>query len=114
MRWDEDTIARVKEANEIVEVVSGYLPLSKAGSNLKALCPFHQEKTPSFMVNPGRQIFHCFGCHVGGDVIRFVMLQDGLPFTDAVTKLAERGGIDLPRGKQGGRNILQQSSAQGR
>lgn len=97
MRWDEDTIARVKEANEITEIVSAYIPLTKSGSNLKALCPFHQEKTPSFMVNPGRQIFHCFGCHVGGDVIRFVMLQDGLPFTDVVEKLAERGGIDLPR-----------------
>ena len=97
MRWSEDTIARVKEANDVVEIISQHLPLTKAGANFKALCPFHQEKTPSFMVNPSRQIFHCFGCSTGGDVIRFIMLQEGLPFVEAVEKLADRAGIDLPQ-----------------
>ncbi|MFV1956152.1 MAG: DNA primase [bacterium] len=96
MRWDEDTIQSVKDANDVVEFVSQHLPLKKSGSNFKALCPFHQEKTPSFMVNPARQIFHCFGCSTGGDVIRFVMLYEGLPFIEAVTKLAGRAGIELP------------------
>ncbi|MEE8319107.1 MAG: DNA primase [bacterium] len=97
MRWGEDTIQSVKDANDVVEFVSQHLPLKKSGSNFKALCPFHQEKTPSFMVNPTRQIFHCFGCNTGGDVIRFVMLYEGLPFVEAVTKLAGRAGLELPR-----------------
>ncbi len=87
----------MKDANDVVEFVSQHLPLKKSGSNFKALCPFHQEKTPSFMVNPTRQIFHCFGCNTGGDVIRFVMLYEGLPFVEAVTKLAGRAGIELQR-----------------
>lgn len=99
MRWSEDTIMRVKEANNVVEVINTHVPLKKAGSAYKALCPFHQEKTPSFTVNPARQIFHCFGCHTGGDVIRFIMLYEGLPFTDAVRKLAARAGMELPRGE---------------
>jgi len=96
MRWDDNTIQNVKEANDVLEVIGQHLSLKRSGSNFKALCPFHQEKTPSFMVNPGKQIFHCFGCNTGGDVIRFVMLHEGLPFTDAVRKLAGRAGIELP------------------
>ncbi len=96
MRWDENTIQDIKEANDVLEIVGQHLNLKRSGSNYKALCPFHQEKTPSFMVNPGKQIFHCFGCDTGGDVIRFIMLHEGLPFTDAVRKLAGRAGIDLP------------------
>lgn len=97
MRWGEDTIQRVKEANEVVGYISQTLPLKKSGSSYKALCPFHQEKTPSFTVNPAKQIFHCFGCDLGGDIIRFVMLYDGMPFVEAVEKLAHRGGVDLPK-----------------
>jgi DNA primase len=96
MRYDEDTIARVKEANDIVDVIGRHLELKRSGSSFKALCPFHQEKTPSFMVNPSRQIFHCFGCDTGGDVLRFLMLFEGLPFTDALRKLAGLAGMDLP------------------
>ena len=96
MRYDEDTIAQVKEASDIVDVIGGYLDLKRSGSSFKGLCPFHQEKTPSFMVNPARQIFHCFGCDTGGDVIRFIMLFEGIPFTDALVKLAGKAGIDLP------------------
>jgi DNA primase len=111
MRWSDDTIMRVKEANDVVEVINAQVPLKKAGSTFKALCPFHQEKTPSFTVNPSRQIFHCFGCDTGGDVIRFVMLYEGLPFTDAVKKLAARAGVDLPeeQGERGpGRDVKDQ------
>jgi len=96
MRWDDNTIQEVKEANDVLEIIGQHLNLKRSGSNYKALCPFHQEKTPSFMVNPGKQIFHCFGCDTGGDVIRFIMLHDGLPFVDAVMKLAGRAGINLP------------------
>ena len=102
MRYSDDIINRVKESNDVVEVIGQHLPLSRAGANFKALCPFHQEKTPSFMVNPARQIFHCFGCDTGGDVIRFVMLQEGLPFTDALRKLADRAGIELPEREAAG------------
>lgn len=95
-RWGEEVIERVKEASDVVDVLSQYLPLTRAGSNFKGLCPFHHEKTPSFMVSPSRQMWHCFGCGEGGDVIRFVMRFEGLPFTEAVRKLADKGGVALP------------------
>ncbi len=96
MRWDEDTLERIKEANSVVDVVGQHVALKKSGANFKGLCPFHQEKTPSFTVSDSKQIFHCFGCNTGGDVIRFIMLYEGLPFTDAVRKLAAKAGIELP------------------
>ena len=80
----------------IVDVVSAYLPLNKKGGNYWGLCPFHHEKTPSFSVNESRQIFHCFGCGKGGGSIRFVMEMDGLSFPEAVRKLAEREGMQVP------------------
>ncbi len=80
----------------IVDVVSAYLPLNKKGSNYWGLCPFHHEKTPSFSVNESRQIFHCFGCGKGGGAIRFVMEMDGLSFPEAVRKLAEQAGMEVP------------------
>ena len=80
----------------IVDVVSSYLPLTKKGANHWGLCPFHHEKTPSFSVNESKQIFHCFGCGKGGGAIRFVMEMDGLPFPEAVRKLAEQAGLQVP------------------
>ncbi len=80
----------------IVDVVSAYLPLNKKGSNYWGLCPFHHEKTPSFSVNESKQIFHCFGCGKGGGAIRFVMEMDGLSFPEAVRKLAEQAGMEVP------------------
>jgi len=80
----------------IVDVVSAYLPLNKKGSNYWGLCPFHHEKTPSFSVSESRQIFHCFGCGKGGGPIRFVMEMDGLSFPEAVHKLAEQAGMEVP------------------
>ena len=89
------TLERVRSANDIVDVIGSYLPLKRAGANFRALCPFHKEKTPSFNVNPHLQIFRCFGCNKGGNVVTFVMEYEGLPFPDAVRRLAERAKIPL-------------------
>jgi DNA primase len=88
-------IEQIAAANDIVEVIGSYFPLKRAGSTFKALCPFHQEKTPSFTVSPQRQTFHCFGCGAGGSVFRFVMDYEHLDFPAAVRKLAARVGITV-------------------
>src|SRR6516165_1031626 len=90
-----ETIEQIAAANDIVEVIGSYFPLKRAGANFKALCPFHQEKTPSFMVSPSRQTFHCFGCGAGGSVFRFVMEYEHVDFPEAVRKLATRAGITI-------------------
>ncbi len=92
----QDIIERVKERLDIVEVVSAYVSLTRAGQNLKGLCPFHSEKSPSFSVSPARQFFHCFGCHAGGSLYDFVMRIEGLSFPEAVRKLAHKAGIEIP------------------
>jgi len=97
-----ETIEQIAAANDIVEVIGAYFPLKRAGANFKALCPFHQEKTPSFMVSPGRQTFHCFGCGVGGSVFRFVMDYEHIDFPSAVRKLAARSGITVVDKSGGG------------
>jgi DNA primase len=89
------TLERIRAASDIVDVIGSYLPLKKAGANFVALCPFHKEKTPSFNVNPHRQIFHCFGCHKGGDVFTFVREYENIGFADAVRRLADRAKIPL-------------------
>jgi DNA primase len=89
------TIEQVAAANDIVEVIASYFPLKRAGANFKALCPFHQEKTPSFHVSPQRQTFHCFGCGAGGSVFRFVMEYEHVDFPSAVRKLGARVGIPI-------------------
>ncbi len=90
-----ETIEQIASANDIVEVIGTYFPLKRAGSSFKALCPFHQEKTPSFTVSPSRQSFHCFGCGTGGSVFRFVMDYEHVDFPAAARKLAERAGIRI-------------------
>ena len=92
----EDVIQQVLERADIVAVISVYVPLKPSGRNFKAACPFHHEKTPSFVVNPDKQIFHCFGCGVGGNVISFVMQQERLSFPEAIRSLAERYAVSLP------------------
>ena len=99
----EDKIEEIKNAADIVEVVSEYVLLKKTGRNHSGLCPFHSEKTPSFTVSPEKQIFHCFGCNTGGNVFSFLMKQDGLSFPEAVRFLAGRYGVDLPRPEMSGK-----------
>ena len=89
------TREQIRSASDIVDVIGSYLPLKKNGANFTALCPFHKEKSPSFNVNPHKQIFHCFGCHKGGDVFTFVKDYENIGFMDAVRRLAERAKIPL-------------------
>jgi DNA primase len=97
------TLEQVRAASDIVDVIGACVPLKRAGANFVALCPFHKEKTPSFNVNPHKQIFHCFGCHKGGDVFTFVKEYENIDFPDAVRRLAERARIPLETDSQGGR-----------
>ena len=92
-------IDQIRQSSNIVKVISEYLPLKKTGSNFKALCPFHQEKTPSFIVSPQKEIFHCFGCGEGGNVFNFLMKHEKISFIEAVERLAGRAGISLPEDK---------------
>jgi DNA primase len=89
---DRETVRR---AVDIVELISAYVPLKRVGARLRGLCPFHNEKTPSFYVNPAMQIFKCFGCGAGGDVFSFMMKREGLTFPEALNALAERAGVRL-------------------
>lgn len=94
-RISEDTIAQVAAANDVVDVIGGYLQLKRAGTSWRGLCPFHQEKTPSFHVNSARQSFHCFGCGAGGSVFRFVMDYEQVDFPESIRRLARRAGIQI-------------------
>ena len=94
-RIADEKIDEIRERTDIVEVVSSYLPLKRSGVNHQGLCPFHQEKSPSFNVNSARQIFHCFGCGVGGNVFSFLMRMEGLSFPDAVRRLGEKVGVEV-------------------
>lgn len=98
----EDVIAEILQRTDIVELIGAYLPLKAAGRTHKALCPFHTEKTPSFVVNPERQIFHCFGCGEGGDAITFLVKHERLTFPEAARLLADRVGITIPATRGGG------------
>ena len=86
-------LEQVRTASDIVEIIGSYFPLKKAGGNFTALCPFHKERTPSFYVNPRRQTFHCFGCHKGGDVFRFVQDYENVGFVESIQRLGRRAGI---------------------
>ena len=100
-RFSESAVEEVLNSVDIVELISDYLSLKKAGSNYKALCPFHRERTPSFTVSPGKQMFYCFGCQTGGNVFSFLMKHENMTFQEAVKSLAEKAGIKLPGADSG-------------
>jgi len=95
----KDFVETVRNAGDIVRLISDYVLLKPGGSRLKGLCPFHQEKTPSFSVDPDQQLFYCFGCHAGGDVFKFVMLYEKVGFREATELLARRWGVPTPTGR---------------
>ena len=96
MAFSQETIEQIRLATDIVELVREHVPsLKKTGRNWKANCPFHNEKTPSFMVNAEKGIFHCFGCHAGGDAFKFIMMADNLTWPEAVKKLGQRVGVEI-------------------
>ncbi|MBL7170632.1 MAG: DNA primase [Candidatus Omnitrophica bacterium] len=95
---------KIKASVDIVDVIKEYIPLKQAGRNFKATCPFHAEKTPSFMVSHEKQIFHCFGCGVGGDSVTFLMKHDNLTFIEAIKILAGKAGINIPESGSSGRS----------
>jgi DNA primase len=97
MALPDSFVEEVRRTADIVRYISEHVALRKAGTSWKGLCPFHNEKTPSFTVNPDRQAYHCFGCGAGGDAFRFVMETEKLPFAEAVRALAERYGVTLPQ-----------------
>ena len=101
MAIPESVIQQIQERVDIAEVISGFVTLKKSGRNFKALCPFHHEKTPSFLVSPEKQIFHCFGCGEGGNVFSFLMKVERVSFPEAAELIAERLGIEIPKFQEG-------------
>lgn len=97
MYYSNDIIDEVRSANDIVDVISSYVKIQKKGANYMGLCPFHSEKSPSFSVSPSKQLFHCFGCGVGGDVITFIRQYENYSFGEALSLLAKRANIELPQ-----------------
>ena len=97
MYYPDEVIEEVRMKNDIVDVISGYVKLQKKGANYFGLCPFHNEKSPSFSVSPGKQMYYCFGCGAGGNVLTFVMEYENYTFQEALSHLADRAGVDLPK-----------------
>ena len=97
MYYPEEVVEEVREKNDIVDVISGYVKLQKKGANYFGLCPFHNEKSPSFSVSPGKQMYYCFGCGAGGNVITFLMEYENYTFPEALKFLADRAGVALPK-----------------
>ena len=96
VRYSDELIEEIRSSNDIVDVISQYVILKRSGRNFFGLCPFHKEKSPSFSVSPDKQIFHCFGCGVGGNVIHFVSKIENLNFIETLQLLANRANINLP------------------
>ena len=107
MAFPQGFMDELHARSDIVDVVSSYVALTRKGGSFFGLCPFHSEKTPSFHVEPGRQMYYCFGCKKGGDAVKFIMDVENLPFPDAVRLLAKRAGLEVPE-EQGNRNELRQ------
>lgn len=96
VRYSESLIEEIKVNNDILDIISKYVVLKRSGRNFLGLCPFHKEKSPSFSVSPDKQIFHCFGCGVGGDVISFICKMENVNYREALEILADKAGINLP------------------
>ena len=96
MRYSDELLEEIRSRNDIVDVISQYVSLKRSGRNYFGLCPFHNEKSPSFSVSPDKQIFHCFGCGVGGNVYHFIMKSENISFVESIQLLADRAGINLP------------------
>ena len=96
MYYPDELIEEVRSKNDIVDVISGYVRIQKKGSSYFGLCPFHNEKSPSFSVSPGRQMYYCFGCGAGGNVFTFLMAYENCSFPEAIKQLADRAGVPLP------------------
>ena len=111
VRYSEELIEDIKNSNDIVDIISQYVILKRSGRNFFGLCPFHKEKTPSFSVSPDKQIFHCFGCGAGGNVVHFISKIENIDFKESIEMLAERAGITLPtidNGKDEKRQFLKE------
>ncbi|MBS5854090.1 MAG: DNA primase [Clostridium sp.] len=108
IRYSDELIDEIKNNNDIVDVISQYVHLKRSGRNYFGLCPFHNEKSPSFAVSPDKQIFHCFGCGVGGNVIHFISKIEGINFRESIELLAERANIVLPKLENVGDNKTQE------
>ena len=96
MFYPEEVVEEIRQRNDIIDVISSYVKLKKTGSNYVGLFPFHNEKSPSFSVSGNRQMYHCFGCGVGGNVFTFIMEYENYSFLEALKLLAERAGVELP------------------
>lgn len=107
-RYSDELIEEVRQTNDIVDIISQYVHLKRSGRNYFGLCPFHNEKSPSFAVSPDKQIFHCFGCGVGGNVIHFISKIEGINFRESIELLAERANITLPKLESIGDNKTQE------
>ena len=112
-RFPHGFVDDLKSQADIVQVVQDYVPLRKAGASFKGLCPFHTEKTPSFHVNRDKGFFHCFGCDTGGDVVKFLELQEKLSFPDAVRQLAHRFGVQVPESDDPEQDAAAQAKREG-
>ena len=93
MRYSDDLVEEIRMKNDIVDVISGYVKLTRRGSSYFGLCPFHNEKSPSFSVSPGKQMYYCFGCGAGGNVFTFLMEYENFTFVEALKFLADRAGV---------------------
>lgn len=108
VRYSEEILNEVRQSNDIVDIISQYMHLKRSGRNFFGLCPFHNEKSPSFSVSPDKQIFHCFGCGVGGNVFTFVSKIEGMNFIETVQMLAERANIQLPTIQNSGDSLREE------
>ncbi|MDO8494847.1 MAG: CHC2 zinc finger domain-containing protein, partial [Deltaproteobacteria bacterium] len=97
----KQTVEEIRARLSIVDLIGKVIPLKKSGHNFKGICPFHQEKTPSFMVNEEKQIYHCFGCGEGGDIFSFLMKFENVTFPEALQELAKKAGVKLPEQTKG-------------